>query len=110
MHALKDSHKANRKTNARKLYEDHLAGEKSEFIVTLDEALFNLQDCSGKRKNYFSKDKNESEEFMFEKKEKFARQNMVVGAISGSGVLSLIKVPQKVKVNAQFYTEHILKA
>ena len=36
VHVLKSVHKANRKTNSRKLYEQRLAGEKGEFCVTLD--------------------------------------------------------------------------
>ena len=34
---------------------------------------------------------------------------MVVGAISGRGVLPLIKVPQKVKINAAYYIDFFLK-
>ena len=52
VHVLKPSHKKNRKTNSRKLYEQHLAGDKIEFCVTIDEAWFYLQDCEGARRIY----------------------------------------------------------
>jgi hypothetical protein len=34
---------------------------------------------------------------------------MIVGAISGRGVLPLIKVPPKAKVNADYYISYVLK-
>lgn len=34
---------------------------------------------------------------------------MVVGAIGGRGTLALIKVPPKVKINADWYITHVLK-
>ena len=42
IHALKPAHKADRKTNSRKMCDQHLASEKGEFCVTLDEAWFHL--------------------------------------------------------------------
>ena len=44
------STKINRKTNYRKLYEKRLAGDRSEFAVTLDEALIYLDDSNGQSK------------------------------------------------------------
>lgn len=108
-HVLKDSHKVNRKTRCRRLYEEHLAGGKSEFVVSLDEALFYLQDCNGTRRICYTKTREEMEEFVYQKREKFADKFMVVGAISGRGVLPLFKVPPNVKINAKYYQEHVLK-
>jgi len=34
---------------------------------------------------------------------------MVVGALSGRGLLPLIKVPQKVKVTAKYFIDFVLK-
>lgn len=42
VNALKASDKQNRKANLKKLYKNHLAAGKLEFIVTLDKALFYL--------------------------------------------------------------------
>lgn len=109
VHAMKESHRANRKTNTRKLYEDHLAGAKCEFVVSLDEAFFFLNDCNGTRKICYGKTKSDVEKFVVEKKEKFNDKFMVVGAISGRGTLPLFKVPQNVKVNARYYIDHVLR-
>lgn len=109
LHVLKDSHKENRKTNSRKLYERHLAGGKSEFVVTLDEAWFYLQNCNGKRRIYYEKRRAEADEYVYENSEKFSDKFMVVGAITGRGPLPLIRVPEKVKINSAYYIEHVLK-
>jgi len=109
VHALKPSHIANRKKNSIGLYKKRLAGQKSEFVVTLDEALFFLDDCKGSRKIYYKKPGKLDPEFMTVKKEKFGKKFMVVGAISGRGILPLIKVPQNVKINSEYYIENVLK-
>lgn len=49
VHALKESHIQNRQTNARKLYEGHLAGGRDEYVLTIDEALFRVDDFNGTR-------------------------------------------------------------
>jgi len=40
--------------------------------------------------------------------EKLAKKFMVVGAMTGRGVLPLIKVPPKVKINSKQYVETVL--
>ncbi|UYV72737.1 hypothetical protein LAZ67_10000469 [Cordylochernes scorpioides] len=87
VHKLTPFHMKNRATNARKLYEEHLAGSRSEYTATLDEAWMYVTYCNGIRKICF----------------------MVVGVMTGRGVLPLIKVPSKVKVNSEFYIECVLK-
>lgn len=109
LHVLGESHKQNRKRNCRKLYEEHLAGGKSNFVVTLDEALFFLDNCNGARKICYTKTTEEVEKFVVQKHEKFSESFMVVGAMSGRGVLPLIRVPSKVKMSAKYYVEHVLK-
>ena len=49
-HRLTTQHMQNRKTNARKLYERHLAGPKSEYMATIDEAYIYVDYCNGVRK------------------------------------------------------------
>ena len=49
VHKLLPKDKKNRKTNCRKLYEQNLAGDKAEFVVTLDEANVYLNYCNGIR-------------------------------------------------------------
>ena len=110
VHKLSIEHKQNRKTNSRKLYENHLAGDKSEFTVTLDEALIYLNYCDGKRKIcYVFEGEKISESWIHEHCENFTKGFMVVGAICGRGVLPLIKVPAKSKINAQNYIDFVLK-
>ncbi|UYV73818.1 K02A2.6-like [Cordylochernes scorpioides] len=91
VHKLTPFHMKNRATNARKLYEEHLAGSRSEYTATLDEAwmsrIIGFTKCS----------------------ETFPKGFMVVGVMTGRGVLPLIKVPSKVKVNSEFYIECVLK-
>ncbi|OXA63018.1 hypothetical protein Fcan01_00539 [Folsomia candida] len=94
LHALKPSHIANRKTNSRKLYEGHLAGKKSEFVVTLDEALFFVQDCNRTRTICYTKDRNRVSHYVCQKKEKFSDRFMVVGAMTGRGFLE-VEIPKK---------------
>ncbi|OXA46652.1 Transposable element Tcb1 transposase [Folsomia candida] len=109
IHVLEDSHKANRTTNSRRLYEDHLAGGKSEFVVTLDEAWFYLQDCKGDRKICYTEHREDVEKYVCPKREKFGDKIMVVGAITGRGVLDLIKVPPNPKINSARYVSDVLK-
>ena len=108
-HQLKESHKRNRKTNSRKLYEKHLAGQRSEFVVTLDEALFFVEDCNGTRKICYTKSRKEVHKYIYQKKEKFGKKLMVVGAISGRGVLPLIPVRTNCKINSKYYVDNVLK-
>jgi hypothetical protein len=109
VHRLKESHKKNRKTNCRKLYEGHLAGTRSEFVVTLDEALFFVQDCDGTRKICYTKDRKEAHKYVYQKHEKFSDKLMVVGAMTGRGVIPLIPVRTNAKVNSKYYVDNVLK-
>lgn len=109
VHALTPKHKQNRKTNARKLYERHLAGQKSEFVVSLDEAWFYVQDCQGERKLCYRGLNEPPPNFVFQKPEKFGEKFMVVGALTGRGVVPLFKVPPNVKINSTYYIDHVLK-
>ncbi|CAG7821911.1 unnamed protein product [Allacma fusca] len=43
------------------------------------------------------------------KRERFGEKMMVAGAMSGVGVLLLIRVPPKVKFNAQYYMDQVLR-
>ena len=45
VYSLKDSHRKNRKVNTRKRYENHLAGKRDEYVVTLDEPMVYLDDA-----------------------------------------------------------------
>jgi hypothetical protein len=75
-HTLDASQKQYRKTNCRKLYEKHLAGNMSEYAVTLDEALvyIYIDDSNGKRQIcYVKHGEKVPERWVFEKKESFKK-------------------------------------
>ena len=108
--ALTAVHKKNRKVNSRKLYERHLAGNKAEYVVTLDEAYFYLNNCNGERKIcYLRKGEKAREEWLVYCKESFPRGFMVVGCFTGKGTLPMIKVHKNVKVSGPYYVEYVLK-
>jgi len=99
VHRLNTQHKKNRKTNTRRLYETHLAGLKSEYVVTLDEALFYVDDCYGERKiGYVRKGFSVPDDWVFQNKESFKKGFMAVDCITGRGTVPLIRVPTKVKI------------
>src|SRR5262249_50290958 len=109
VHQLTPAHIQNRKTTHRKLYEKYLAGQRSEFVVTLDEAFFYIDDCHGKRRIcYVKKSGNIPPNWVFPKK-KFGKKFMAVGVMSGRGVLPIIRVPPRVKISSQFYIDKVLK-
>ena len=107
---LNEKQKKNRKTTCRKLYENHLAGERSKFAVTLDEALVYLHNSNGKREIcYIKGGESVPESWVFEKNESFDESFMVVGIITGRGTVPLFRVPSNVKINAQYYIDFVLK-
>jgi ribosomal protein S25 len=61
-HRLSDANKKNRKTNCRKFYKKGFAGDRSEFIVTLDEAWVYLNYCNGERRICYAKKRKPPEE------------------------------------------------
>jgi hypothetical protein len=110
VHVLSDAHKANRKVNCRKLYDRHLSGSKYEFVVTLDETYIYLNYCNGRREIcYVKRGEKVPEDWVKEQRELHPVGFMLVGAICGRGPIKLIRVPKKVKVNAQYYIDSVLK-
>ena len=87
VHKLTAEHKKNRKTNCRKLYENHLAGQRSEYAVTLDEALVYLEDSNLERRICYVKQGDPvPESWILEKDESFKNGFMIVGVITGRGI------------------------
>lgn len=107
---LTPEHKKNRKTNCRKLYENHLAGDRSKYAVTLDEAMVYNDDANGKREIcYLKPGETVPKHWVIEKDERFKHGFMLIGIISGKGTLPLMKVPTEVKINARYYVDYVLK-
>ncbi|UYV72806.1 IKK1 [Cordylochernes scorpioides] len=66
--------------------------------------------CNGIRKICYIKRGNQvPDNWVHQCSETFPKGFMVVGVMTGRGVLPLIKVPSKVKVNSEFYIECVLK-
>ena len=110
VHRLNQLSKKNRKTNCRKLYENHLSGQRCEYAVTLDEALVYIDDSNTQsRICYVKKGEDVPESWVFEKDESFKDGFMVIGVITGRGTVPLFRVPSQVKINAEYYVEYVLK-
>lgn len=78
-----------------------MSGNKFEFVVTLDEALFFVQDCKETRRICYTRDKSEINKYVYQKKEKFSDKLMVVAAMTGRGPLPLIPVRTNAKINSR---------
>jgi len=110
VHQLSKRHMENRKRTSRIMYEKYLADQKSNFMVTLDEAYFYHNSCMRNRGIcYVKKGHHVPSNFVYQRRESYDKKFMVVGAMSGKGVLPLIKVPPKVKVDQEWYIEYVLK-
>ena len=48
-------------------------------------------------------------DWVFEKGESFSKSFMVVGIISGRGTVPLLRVPARVKINAEYNVNYVLK-
>lgn len=110
VHALRPQHIAERKTNCRKLYERHLAGDKWKFVVTLDEAWVYLTDCGKNRAIFYRpRDSKGRSDWVRECKESFPRGFMVVAGYCYKGQLKMHRVEKNAKVNAVYYQTNILE-
>ena len=86
-------------TNSRKLYEEHLGGDKWKFVVTLDEAWIYLSDTNKKRAIY-SRDRGTKplNNLVREFKETFSKGFMVVAGYSYNGKLKLRRVGKTLRL------------
>jgi hypothetical protein len=108
-HILTEKHKKIRRRTCKLFHQNYLTEDKSEFVVTLDEAMFSLQDTNGRRSIYYElKTEKNPRRLVVNRRENFCKKFMVVGGLSGRGVLPLIRVPPKVKVSAQWYIDFVL--
>ncbi|UYV76109.1 MTPN [Cordylochernes scorpioides] len=86
VHKLTPFHMKNRATNARKLYEEHLAGSRSEYTATLDEAWMYVTYCNGIRKICYIKRGNQvPDNWVHQCSETFPK-----GSIEGEGELRIL--------------------
>jgi hypothetical protein len=110
VHKLLPRHVRQRKNTARKLYEKYMSGTKSEYVVTLDEAWFYLNDCKGKNNIcYIREEEKKLTNWVLEKEENEIKKIMAVAGITRRGVLPLHRVPSNTKINAEYYINCVLK-
>lgn len=110
VHQLLPRHVAQRKTFCRILYENHLAGDKWKYIVTLDEAWVYLNDCNKKRSIYYRKRGEKNVQTWFRQcKESFSKGFMIVAGFSYNGKLKIRRVEKNVKINSSYYQEKVLR-
>ena len=110
VHRLTPLSRQNRKTNCRFIYENHLAGDRSEYAVTLDEALIYMKNVNGKRKIcYVKQGEKVPHNWVFERDKSYSKGFMVIGILTGRGTVPLFRVPTACKINAEYYVEYVLK-
>jgi hypothetical protein len=109
VHSLLPRHIAERRTNSRKPYEKHLAGEKWKFVATLDEAWVYMTNCNKVRAiTYRKRGAAGRSDWFRECSESFPQGFMIVAGYTYRGKLALHKVGKNVKVNAVYYQTNVL--
>lgn len=108
-HRLTARHISERFTNARKLYEGFLAGDRWKNVFTLDEAWLYLSNTNQPRAIcYRHKDDKGRADFVRECKESFSKGFMVVAGYSDRGRQPLVRVPGKTKVNSAYFQQYVM--
>ena len=91
-------------------FSNFLARDNGQFLATLDEALFSLQNTNLVRKAYYAANcENNALKLVLPHKGNFFKKLMVVGAISCGTFLPLITVPQNVKISSKYYVDYLPK-
>lgn len=109
-HKLTEKHIRERMTNARKLYEKHLAGDKWQWVATLDEAWIYMDNTNKPRAIFYRKrDGKGRSDFVRQCREKFSKGFMVVAGYCARGKFIIKRVEGKAKINAQYYQTNIME-
>lgn len=110
VHKLTENHKEIRRINSFKLLKGHLKKSNLEYTVTMDEAWIYMTDVNKNSEICYVKRGEELDDsWVYERNESFAKKIMVVGVLTGRGVVPLFRVPSKVKVNSDYYVTKVLK-
>lgn len=102
---LKNKH--NRLKNCRKLYKNQLAGDKCNYVVTLDESWARLQVDGDTTQIYYAR-KGEEKNWVLQRKSNWEQKFMIVGAMSYYGTFPLIRIGKET-VNSEVYVNQVLK-
>ena len=109
VHHLTPENKQNRLTNARKLY-NLMSRTSLEYFVTLDEAqVFLIKNNHKTRHCYLRRGQQLPDDCIIANKENFGKHFMVVGGMTGRGILPLIRIPLNVKISGDTYVKYVLK-
>jgi len=109
VHKLSPNHIAERKTNCRRLYENHLAGDKWKFVVTIDEAWIHMSDTNKKRSIYYHKRGDKDRQIWFKECfESYPKGFMIVAGFCYKGKLKLKKVEPNTKINSNYYQTNVI--
>lgn len=110
VHRLNDRQIRERRIHCRKLYEKFLAGDKWQWIVSLDEAWIYLDDTNKPRSIFYRKKSEKGRgEFLRKCREKFSKGFMVVAGYCAMGQLTIHRVSSKAKINAQYFQTNVLE-
>lgn len=109
VHKLNERQIQCRKTNSRKLTRNQIRESNFENLVTLDEAWIYSSHCESNKFYYAPRGQATAQAFVKDKCPQNLPKLMVVGIITGRGVIPLKFVPPKIKINGQFYVDKILK-
>lgn len=107
VHHLEPRDMKNRKTNSRKLY-DVLRGERSKYVVSLDESRIYFNSGAKGGDYYYVEPKKEGEKKVQDVKECYPKNFMIIGSMTENTTFPLMKVPTKVTVDAKYYIDHVL--
>lgn len=110
VHVLLERDRQNRKRTSRKLYEEKLSGDKSDFVVTLDECWIEVKSEHSSKDHYYV-DKNERKEerkFVQQVNKSFPPKFMIVGSMCCDKVFPLFRVPSSVTVDAKYFVDYVL--
>jgi len=95
---------------AKELVREEILPERMQYLVILDESWLFLNDCSKKSPIcYVDAGDHVPENRTEVRHENFGPKIMTVGILTGRGPVDLIFVPSKVKIDARFYLDYVLK-
>jgi len=110
VHVLNERQKEIRVMASKRLLRNHLKKKNMEFVVTIDEAWLYMSNANRKKDfSYVAKGDLMPENWVLEKAERNDPKIMVVGVITGRGIVPLFKVPGSVKINSENYCKLVLK-
>lgn len=106
VHVLSLKDRKNRMENCRRLYKNHLAGDKCRYVVTLDESYVRMR-VDGATTSFCYLKKNEPipDDWVKPVRSNFEQKIMIVGALSYYGAFPLIRIRRQTMDSHCYITE-----